>query len=134
MGNRGKREEWRPKRWGTRSGIRKRRIRGKSSIQTDTSHFESGSERTPRGLPRGKRANEDLVSSLGIGDPPVFPEDQSNPAAGAFPAAFRDGCERMMFKISPLGIEDSSELAPEGFNRGMQNTPAAARGPRGLAD
>jgi len=110
------------------------RIRGKSSIQTDTSHSESGSERTPRGLPRGKRANEDLVSSLGIGDPPVFPEDQSNPAASARPAAFREGCERMMFKRSPLGIEDASELAPESFNQGMQNTRPAAREPRGLAD
>ena len=59
---------------------------------------------------------KNLVSSLGIGDPPVFPEDQSNPAASAFPAACRGVSERMMFKIPSLGIEDSPELAPKRFN------------------
>jgi hypothetical protein len=74
---------------------------------------------------------KNLVSSLGIGDPPVFPEDQSNPAASAFPAACRGVSERMMFKIASLGIEDSLELAPESFNPAgvpppMRDAPPAA--------
>jgi len=39
-----------------------------------------------------------------------------NPAASAFLAACRGVGERMMFKIPSLGIEDSPELAPEGFH------------------
>jgi hypothetical protein len=44
----------------------------KSSVVEDSLRimFEFFSERIPRGLPRGKRANQDKSSTLGIGDSP----------------------------------------------------------------
>jgi len=39
-----------------------------------------------------------------------------NPAASAFPAACCRTSEQIMFKIPSLGIEDSPEIFPEGFN------------------
>ncbi len=57
---------------------------GQSSLSGLTARIEFGSERMSRGLPRGKRANQDKTATLGIGDSPELA-----------PGSFQFGSERI---------------------------------------